>query len=128
MLTATVNPMLMNTGSEHIWRNVFDKIQRSCGVQCQFSVLGVMLTGSLSQVTRAGEIIEQNYQHLQFSNVDNTNLFNESDTNASTVDQHGMTNLIRPYPQSRRIPSPEKPRIPSPKKSKKGLLRPLEHY
>ena len=67
--------MLMNTGSEYFWSNVFNEIQRSCGVQCQVSVLGVMLQGSLSQVTKAGEIIEhqwrQNYQYLQSSNVAN---------------------------------------------------------
>ena len=76
MVTATVNPMLMNKGYEYFWSNVLNEIQRSFGVHCQVSAMGVMLTGSLSQVTRAGEILEhqwrENYQDLQFSIVEQT--------------------------------------------------------
>ena len=88
MVTATVNPMLMNTRSKNFWSNVFNEIQRSCGVQCQVTTIGVMLTGSLSQVTRAGEIVEHQWrereicQDLQFSNVDQTGTnFNQTGTN-----------------------------------------------
>ena len=53
--------MLLNTGSEYFWSDVFNAIQRSCGVSCQVSAYGIMLTGSLSQVAKAGEILQHEW-------------------------------------------------------------------
>ena len=104
MVTGTVNPMLMNTGSKYFWSDVFNVIQRSCGVQCQVSALGVMLTGSLSQVTRAGEILEhqwrKHYQDSQSPNVDHRarqsgTYFNQHGTNvhqsSTNFNQHSTS-------------------------------------
>ena len=74
VVTATVNPALMTTASQSVWNVVFKVIQSSCGVQCQLSAYGVLLTGSLSQVTRAGEILELKWkkesQNLNQSDMD----------------------------------------------------------
>ena len=85
MVTATVNPMLMNTGSQFFWTDLFNIVQRTCGVQCQISAYGVLLTGSLNQVTRARELLELQWrkhcQDLQLRNIDHHNLVNQSDPN-----------------------------------------------
>ncbi|CAB4023542.1 poly [ADP-ribose] polymerase 14-like isoform X2 [Paramuricea clavata] len=92
MVTATVNPVLMNTGTQYFWSDVFNIIQRTCGVHCQVSVYGVMVSGSLSQVTKAGEILELKWrrhcQDFPSTNVDHDNLSNQHGT---TFNQHGMT-------------------------------------
>ena len=92
MVTATVNPVLMNTGTQYFWSDIFNIIQKTCGVHCQVSVYGVMVTGSLSQVTEAGEILELKWrrhcQDLPSTNVDHHNLSNQHGT---TFNQHGMT-------------------------------------
>ncbi|CAB4039237.1 Hypothetical predicted protein [Paramuricea clavata] len=95
MVSATVNPALMNTvappASENFWSDVFNVIIKSCGVQCQPSTYGVMLTGRLSQVVSAGEILKLKWrshcQDLQLRNVDYYNVFNQAGTIFS---QHGM--------------------------------------
>ena len=64
MVTATVNSMLMNTGTQYFWSEIFNVIQRACGVQCHVSAYGVMITGRLSQVTRAGDILQLRWRKL----------------------------------------------------------------
>ncbi|XP_028398977.1 uncharacterized protein LOC114522486 [Dendronephthya gigantea] len=91
-VTASVNPVIMSTGLEQFWSNVFNIIQKSCGVQCHVASFGVLVTGSLSQVTRAGEILNlQLKRHRQ-----NGSNLNQSDANfnqpeATKSNQMGRT-------------------------------------
>ena len=91
MVTATVNPMLMNTGSQYFWTDILNVVQRTCGVQCHISAYGVMVTGSLSQVTRAGGILQIRWREFcsgfhqggrSFYQADGS--FNQSNTNHDT--------------------------------------------
>ena len=81
MVTATVNPMLMNTGSQYSWSNIFNVIQKSCGVQCQVSAYGILLAGTLSQIAKAGDILDLRWkkhcQSLKLQNVQDHNSFNQ---------------------------------------------------
>ena len=99
MVTATVNSMLMNTGTQYFWSEIFNVIQRTCGVQCQASAYGVMITGKLSQVTKAGDILQLRWRKLcedlrvadqgsPISYHGGVN-FNQSDTNLTGVHQYG---------------------------------------
>ncbi len=66
MVSATVSPVLMSTASQYFWSDFFNVLQSSCMVHCQPSVYGVLLTGTLSQVTKAGEVLELKWrQHCQ---------------------------------------------------------------
>ena len=66
MVSATVNPALMSTASQHFWSNIFNVIQKSFGALCQPSPYGVLFTGTLSQVVKAGEMLEHyRKKHLQ---------------------------------------------------------------
>ena len=79
MVTATVNPMLMSTGDEYFWSDVFNEIQRSCRMPCQVSAYGITLTGRLSQVTRAGQILQHKWTNYNRGGTKVYQNFNEHD-------------------------------------------------
>ena len=100
MVTATVNSMLMNTGTQYFWSEIFNVIQRTCGVQCQVSAYGVLITGRLSQVTKAGDILQLRWRKLceDLRAADQGSpmsfqagvSFNQSDTNLTGVNPYSM--------------------------------------
>ena len=117
MVSATVNPTLLNTGSEYFWSDVFNAIQRSCEVSCQVSAYGIMLTGSLSQVAKAGEILQHEWNIPNRSESIFYQNFNEHDshyTEQGTSYQPGTTPCQPPTTPNQPGTTPKQPGTTTP--------------
>ena len=111
VVTAVINPLLMSTGQENFWRDIFGVIQRSCGVHCQTSTCGMIFSGTLSQVANAGEILELQWKkhmhvnqgekqfqqaptHLEESRLNFNQSHVASNQYTPMYNQYGMTNWM----------------------------------
>ena len=117
VVSATVNPMLLNTGSEYFWSDVFNAIQSSCGVSCQVSAYGIMLTGSLSQVAKAGEILQHEWNIPNRSeSIFHQNFYEHDshDTEQGTSYQPGTTPCRPPTTPNQTGTTPNQPSTTTP--------------
>ena len=93
MVTATISPVLLKTGSEKFWHDVFYVIQKSCEcvVSCDVEAQEVTLKGSLSGVIGAEEILKHQWtihNRRGTSAYQNNQNFNEHDPHNNLPSWH----------------------------------------